>query len=1037
MDIRNSTVGILAKGSGPKFAGTGFFVAGGLILTCAHVLDGASVLQDKIPFYLDGNDKRYYADVIFKSEAAELDIAILKPVDASLAAPGLSLVTSRESDGHDFKSFGYPLEGSGQGLRGNGTILGWVRDPLERDALQIESDEVTHGFSGCPVIDEQAGGVVGMVRTGFDFGLDKKFGREAFAMPSEALNKVWPALPLNPAVKPAARTVSLNQLPVAPGNFVGRVAELGKIIKQEGAAISGLGGVGKTALGLLAAHKLAEKYPDAQFFINMRGTAPEALAPQEAMRQVILSFDSTTDLRNYSDDQLCSLYNTLLTGKRALLFFDNARDAAQVRPLLPPPGNALLLTSQMYFHLEGVGESLRLDVLPDADALRLLTVICPRLAQAQNVSEIAALCGYLPLALKIAGTFLAEHDNWMPDKYLLRLKDKQLKTLKNEDDPTQDVEAIFELSYALLKEAEQKMWRALSVFSAPFSLAALGAVCELDEDPALDFAGKVERMSLLEYDPQTDRYHLHGLLRDFGAARLSKDEDIQAHLRHGEFFMRVVGESQNLYIEGGQNVVKGLKQFDSERVNIEAAQSWAAQNIESGAAELSMLLPGAGTEIFDLRITARQRIGWLESALSAARFLKNKEFEGSTLGSLGIAYSELGETRKAIEYHEQALAIARKFGERRGEGVHIGNLGTAYADLGETRKAIEYFEQDLLIKREIGDRHGEGVDFGNLGAAYANLGETQRAIDYYEQALVIDRETGDRRGEGATLGGLGNAYANLGETQKAIDYYEQDLTIAREIGDRRGEGATLGGLGNAYANLGETQKAIDYYEQDLTIAREIGDRRGEGAVLGNLGIAYAKLGETQKAIEYYEQDLSIAREVGDRYGEGAVLGGLGNAHANLGETPRAIEYYEQALTIAHEIGNRRGEGGTLGNLGIAYAKLGETQKAIECYEQALTIARAIGDRRGEGADCGNLGIAYAHLGETQKAIEYYEQDLAIKRELGDRHGEANALYNIGLAHQKLGETVRAKEIGKQALEIYLAIQDPWAEQTKKWLAGLG
>ena len=705
---------------------------------------------------------------------------------------------------------------------------------------------------------------------------------------------------LSGAEKP--RLSALHQLPAPPADFVGRTDELEQLIRHERGTISGLsglGGIGKTALGLVAAHRLAEKYSDAQFFLALRGSTREPLTAQQVMRQVILGFEPTLNLRDATDEQVRGLYLSLLSGKQALLFFDDARDAAQVRPLLPPPGCAALLTSRAHFRLEGMGEPLRLDVLPVPQAVQLLGELCARLEQ--YAPRIAALCGCLPLALKIAGTFLAEHHDWQPSEYIARLEKQRLQTLKTEDDPAEDVAAVFELSYARLSPAEQSGWRALGVFNAPFGRAALAAVCALDEETARDLAGKLLRLSLLEYDEQTERYRLHDLLGEFARSKLEANEESAARLRHGGFFMQVAYNAKELYKQGGENVLAGLKLFDREWLHIQAAQQWTAGQIESGAAELAMRLPDAGAYLLDLRLKPRELIGWLESALRAARFLKNREYEGVHLGNLGYAWYDLGETRKAIEFYEQHLAIAREIGDRRGQGNALGNLGLAWADLGETRKAIEFYEQHLVIAREIGDRRGEGNSLGSLGVAWADLGETRKAIEYHEQHLAIAREIGDRRGQGAALGNLGVAWADLGETRKAIEFYEQALVIDREIGNRRGQGADLGNLGNAWADLGETRKAIQFYEQYLAIAREIGNRRGQGNALGNLGLAWADLGETRKAIEFYEQRLVIAREIGDRRGEGTASYNLGLAWQKLGELERAKELGRKALEIYEAI----------------------------------------------------------------------------------------------------------------------------------------
>ena len=232
------------------------------------------------------------------------------------------------------------------------------------------------------------------------------------------------------------------------------------------------------------------------------------------------------------------------------------------------------------------------------------------------------------------------------------------------------------------------------------------------------------------------------------------------------------------------------------------------------------------------------------------------------LSELGIAYSVLAETRRAIEFHEQALEIVRQIGDRHAEGVVVGNLGVAYADLGEPRRAIEFYEQQLEIALEIADRRGEATVLNNLGSAYADLGEPHRAIESYEQQLGIAREIGDRYGEGQTLGNLGIAYADLGEPRRAIEFYEQYLEIARAIGDRRGEGNALGNLGIVYATLGEPRRAIEFYEQQLEIVREIGDRRAEAKASWNLGDELAKAGDTSRAVERMQVCVDYEREIG-------------------------------------------------------------------------------------------------------------------------------------------------------------------------------
>ncbi len=832
---------------------------------------------------------------------------------------------------------------------------------------------------------------------------------------------------------PAGTTLSsLHQLPAPPADFTGREEELNALrsalAKGGPGAIFGLrgaGGIGKTVLALKLAEELKPLYPDAQLYLDLKGTDPQPLTTAQAMAHVIRSYHPEARLPE-SEAELAGLYRSVLNDKRVLFLMDNAASREQVEPLIPPSGSLLLVTSRFHFVLPGL-VSRDLDELPPEDARDLLLKIALRIGKEADV--LAGLCGRLPIALRLAGSALAERPDLSPTDYARRLKEGKERFGA--------VEASLTVSYELLNEDRRCLWRLLAVFPGTFDPPAAAAIWELEIDPASEALGDLVRSSLVEWEEKDTRYRLHDLARSFADRQLAETEREVVKRRHAEYFLELLRSANDLYEQGGESLGLGLRLFDAEWGNIQAGFAWASSRFpqDETAARVCNGYPRAGAYLLSLRQHPREQIRWREHAIAAARRRKNRSSEGAHLGRLGNAYAELGETRRAIEFYEQQLAIARDIGDRREEGQALGNLGNAYAELGETRRAIELYEQHLTIAREIGDRRGEDQALGNLGNAYAELGETRRAIELYEQALTIDREIGDRLGESQDLGNLGLAYAALGETRRAIEHYEQQLAIARDIGDRRGEGNALGSLGNAYAALSETRRAIELYEQQLAIAREIGGRRSEGAALGNLGIAYAELGETRRAIEYHEPYLAIAREIGDRQGEGYALNNLGNAYAALGETRRAIELYEQQLAITREIGDRWGESNALGNLGIAYKNLGETRRAIELYEQVLAIARDIGNRRGEGNALGSLGIAYAALGETRRAIEYYEENLAIARDIGNRRDETIASWNLGLAIEE-ENLARAADLMQAYVDYLREIGHPDAEKRAARVAAL-
>lgn len=293
--------------------------------------------------------------------------------------------------------------------------------------------------------------------------------------------------------------------------------------------------------------------------------------------------------------------------------------------------------------------------------------------------------------------------------------------------------------------------------------------------------------------------------------------------RHSEHFENRMRSANDLYEQGGENVMHGLAQFDLEWPNIVIGQAWAAVHIltDDVAAKLSNEYPDSGSYFFELRQNPRERIRWLESALAAAQRLKHRRAESAHLDNLGIAYKNLGEVSRAIKFYEQALVITREIGDRNGESQALGNLGIAYSILGEANRAIEYYEQCLILHREIGDRRAEGADLGHLGIAYKNLGDISRAIEFYKQRLVIAREMGDRRGEGSALGNLGSAYISLEEVHRATECYEQQLVIAHEIGDRNGEGNANWGIAICFEKDNDMIQAITHAKAALEIFKAI------------------------------------------------------------------------------------------------------------------------------------------------------------------------------------------------------------------------
>ena len=810
----------------------------------------------------------------------------------------------------------------------------------------------------------------------------------------------------------AVRSVPF-QAPAPTPHFQGRQPELSALLDhlQPGAAVTlcGPGGIGKTAL---AAEALAQFSPD---------RFPDGIIFHTFYRQPEATLALEHVARSYGHDPRptpADATRMALAGKRALLVLDGTENADDLGAVLAcATGCGVLITSRR--RGDAPDPTLRFDLGPleEAQAVALLQAWGGRRADDEEAAvAICRLVGGLPLAIQLAGAYLARTDEEATD-YLTWLESTPLAALDFGQRQRESVPLTLERSLERVSEEARAALGLVGLMGfAPFGREAIAAGLETEEGEAGRVLGELVDYSLLTR--QDGRYVVtHALVHTYAQQRLSPGE--KARVRLTVYYLALAQWTSDHAV------------LNAERPHLLTTMDEAHRR-EDWKTVLGFAI--ALDDWLDLRGHWTDRVAVLRWALDATRRLGDRWNEEICLSRLGGTCTALGQVKQAIQYCQKALEIAREIGDRGGEGHALGHLGNVYFCLGQMEQAIEHCTQALEIAREIGNRRGEGSHLDQLGNAYTVLGQVEQAIEHYTQALQIAREIGNRGGEGQALGNLGSAHVALGQMEQAIKYHQQALEIQREIGNRRGEGNALGSLGLAYWHLGQVEQAIEYCRRGLEIAREIGDRGGEGAHLGNLGNAYQNLGQMEQAIEYYTQALEISREIGDRRNEGAWLGNLGRAYADLEQMEQAIEYYTQALQITREVGDRGGERTLLGNLGDAYRDLGQLKEAIEYYNQALQIAREIGHQRGEVTYLSSLGLAYCSLGQVEKAIEPYTQALEVAREISDRQSEGALLGSLGLAYLSLGDTTRAHQCLSQTLAIFEEIKPSSAERVRRQLA---
>jgi tetratricopeptide (TPR) repeat protein len=731
-------------------------------------------------------------------------------------------------------------------------------------------------------------------------------------------------------------TNPLHQLPPALPEFAGRSFELAELMaarsnsENKVLSLQGLGGVGKTTLALKLAHQLAQHYPDAQLFVDLKGASPKPLSVAEAQSHVVRAYLPAARLPE-NEAELGKLYQSVLSGKRAVLLFDNAANTQQIAPLLVGNGNLLIVTSRQHLSLPRMFAS-RLDNLPATEAQELLRRLLPSIGD--GAARLAELCGHLPLALRLAASALTQNPELNVEEYASRLARWQ-----KQEGTRRPVDAVLRASYDMLVPGLRKLWRTLAVFPDTLDANAAAAVWKIHPERAANALDRLMAYSLVERNRATGRYRLHDLMTLFAETSLNGQERAIARHHHAAHYQSVLHEADALYEQGGEFLKQGLDLVDLEWQNIQTAQTWAATQFELNrmACELCNSFPDAGRYVLDLRQHPRERIRWSEAALAASGKMKRRRSVSKHLIALGDSYADLSEFHHSIECYEQALEIARETKDRRCETDALIGLGSAHYLSGDLPRARELHESALRIARELDDPRAESNALGALGLTLYGLGDARQAADLLEKELHLARELGDRRSEANALGGLGLTHYALGDARMAIDLLEEQLSITREIGDRRGEASALSNLGMAWSSLNDDERAISSQEKALTIAREIGDRRSEANALGGLGLAHLRNGNASQAVELLERQRMLAAEIGDRRSEVSSLTSLGKAYTAAGEANRAVELLRQAFNIASEISDVVGQANALFHQALAMDTIGNRAQAIEQAQNALGL----------------------------------------------------------------------------------------------------
>ncbi|MEU8939066.1 BTAD domain-containing putative transcriptional regulator [Streptomyces goshikiensis] len=746
-------------------------------------------------------------------------------------------------------------------------------------------------------------------------------------------------------VAPRATEVP-RTLPNDLTGFTGRERELGRLLERAAApadgatwivAIDGMGGSGKTALAIRAAHRLAEAYPDGQLYIDLRGFTPgeQPRLPLSVLGALLRSLGVPGERLPEEADSRSCMWRGMLAERRMLIVLDNAADVAQVRPLLPASSNSLVLITSRTRMVELDGcDWMSVGVMSPPDSRALVREALGRSRterEPEAVEALAELCGHLPLALRIATARLRNRPRWTVRHLVDRLADgtRRLDELRSGE---RSVEATLRLSYRAMRKEHRDAFRLLGLHP--------GAEIDVHSAAALLGCGVREAEDVLEHlldahlvgQHEIGRYAFHDLVRSFAQSPRGDDDndndgdndtvETAATGRLLDHFFAVTEEACRFLYPG------------RDAVDVPFARPTGGLPPIGSAGEAEAYFDREYVTLLAAVARAQER-GFFAHAVHLAR---NLVFHLN-------ARSYLSEYAQAADL---AVAAARRIGDPAQLRLSLSNQTVSRAKLGRFREGIAAASEALDIAVSLGDRHGEAYCRDLLGMLHSCLGHLAAGRSHLERAVELYREAGSNRQETYALCNLSSVYTWLGRHREAASAAERAVAISRRLGARNEEISALNDLAIARLATRDHSAARSAAEQALELSDESRMPENLALTLALAADASLHLGRTRQAVAHADRAYGLIRAKGTALRQAVVENILGDVHCRRGEFDRALALHESAYELAAAIEYRIEAARALRGMSAALAATGRTGRAEilrRCADDVMESMRVPVDRR--------------------------------------------------------------------------------------------
>ncbi|MFJ7626098.1 AfsR/SARP family transcriptional regulator [Streptomyces sp. NPDC097595] len=732
--------------------------------------------------------------------------------------------------------------------------------------------------------------------------------------------------------EPPASSVRVCTLPQPLADFTGRAGELAELLRCVAAserpdgtdnraarvvAVDGMGGSGKTSLAVWAAHLLADRYPDGQLHVDLRGFTPgeqPPVPPGTALHHLLTSLGVDDDRIPSDTEARAHLWRTQVAGRRLLLLLDNAAHVDQVMPLLAAsPGCLVLITSRSrLLDLDGVSwVSMGLMTPQDSAALVAATLGADRVgAEPEAAAELAELCGHLPLALRIATARLRNRSSWTLRYLVERLRD-ETRRLDELRSPQRSVSATLHLSYMALDEPQRTAFRTLGLHPSTgvdvHSAAALLGTGPHEAESTLEV---LLDMRLVQ-QPQVGIYTLHDLVRSFarslcGPATAQHDHEVVERLLG--YYLTATDMACQVLFPGREQRDNGIPAYEGSLpscVDAEAARAWFDREHSGLLAAVSLAeLRGLHrhtvclTRNVSFHLNARGQFDDLwntcRSALAAARALDDPQLLCVTLSNVGVACWKVGRFAEGLEAAQEARDVAVALGDRRIQAHSESTIGLLASMLGRYEEALTLLSEAVDRSAKLGASRAEAEGLSTLSTLYEKWGRYTEAADAARRSLEISRNIGYHGNLVMSMTDLAFALVGLGQLEEA----EENLARARALSELRTAPGDVGLVLALSAKVAHLRGRVPEAEQLAVRAVDIvrtGATPVRLAEVENLiGHLRCALGDHEAALVLHRHARKAAVDMGFCSEEASALAGTARAEEALGDTEAAAGHRAEA-----------------------------------------------------------------------------------------------------------------------------------------------